>query len=198
MRQIEQGAFTRPGQEHVGRQDAVLGMPRPHEGFGSYEVAVFQVDRRLIPDFEPIFRQDLLQTDLNHALGIATQAKLREGAAQGIALQRFVHHREHLQPAPLAVAPDLLDQHRAEPGQNLDRAEDPGGRQPFDHLERVRRIDRDVDQDEIGPAPVRSRHHFVQRVENLDTDAACLDQRADKPAHAGLAIDEVAQRMFVR
>ena len=52
------------GQELAGEQHAEIGMMNARERFGAGEAFALEIDLRLIPDFQPMLAQRLLDIDL--------------------------------------------------------------------------------------------------------------------------------------
>ena len=71
--------FGRAGQELIGEDHAVFGMPHTDQPFGAGETLGGEIDFRLIPEFEPVVLDRLLQRDFGTAAFVAAQSELLHG-----------------------------------------------------------------------------------------------------------------------
>jgi hypothetical protein len=124
--------------------------------------------------------------------------ELLHGAHDGGGLERFLQHRQHLQPVLHADALDVLEHGRAATAHQLDEAEIAALGEQQDRFDRRSRFQADAEEHELGVAPGQGLRHRLAVGELLGVDAGAMQDQRQEMADAGVLVDDVADRDAAR
>ena len=113
---------ARARHEGVRRQHAVLRVPRAGEAFHADEFLAVDVDFRLIPEFDPVIRDGVVEHDARGDRRRHAELQILDDLVDRRAVERFLHAGQHAQLLLQAGRPWRVDHLRGQGADQLHRA----------------------------------------------------------------------------
>ncbi len=186
------------GHEGARRQNALLRVVDARKCLGAGQLLAANIDFRLIPELDPVFRQRLGQIDLGILLVPDPQLELLQDLQDGVRFEGLFQHRQHGQPVLDADVLDVLQHRRAAIAHQLDRAIEGVTRQRNHGLDCVGRLQGNVQEDEVRRALGRGGAHRGAIGKLNRVDAGAMQHQRQELADAGFLVDDVTNRGMAR
>lgn len=142
------GRLGRIGGERSGKHHAVLGVTHACIGLGACELLFAQGNLGLVPELNPFVLDRVIELELGRDRGRGAKFELLHELDDRFGLKGFLQYGQHLQLVLRADALDVLENCSAARAHQLHGAAKASLAEGDDGLDRVGRLERDIDEDE--------------------------------------------------
>ncbi|MFZ3226772.1 MAG: hypothetical protein WA230_14845 [Xanthobacteraceae bacterium] len=171
----------------------MLRMTRASKGFGRHELLFAEVDHRLIPEFDPTVIERLVETDPARGGRRVPQFELLQQVQDGLRLDRFFEHRQHLQMLLLADTFDMCKHSRAAAANKLHLAPIVAVGELEEALDSFAEFQSDIEEDNMGRTFGQRGGYCFASGKFLRIETGAMQNERQEAPDAVVGVDDEAE-----